>query len=137
MSHETIQEMISQFMDNELRKEHHRGLFIHLAECGECREFFSEAMRIHDAVNTLTDESFPAGLDRKFSVLRVDNGEHPYVTQKMLVSIPSALLTVIAVFLIGLSLHFSFQTLSSLEPDKYQQTFNDHQFFNSQVPLRN
>lgn len=124
-------------MDNELPKEQHREMFMHLAECEECREFFAETKRIHDAVSTLADESFPADMDRKFSVLRLDNSEHPYVAQKMLVPIPSAILTVIAAFLIGFSLLFSFQTLSGPEPDRFQQSFNDHQFFNSQVPLRN
>jgi hypothetical protein len=137
MSHENIQEKISQFMDNELPKEQHREMYMHLSECEECREYFAGTMRIHDAVKTLTNESFPADMDRKFSVLRLGNADHPYVTQKMLVSIPSALLTVIAAFLIGFSLLFSFQTLSGPEPDRFQQTFNDHQFFNSQVPLRN
>lgn len=137
MNHENIQQQISQFMDNELPKEQHREMFMHLAECEECREFFVESKKIHDAVHTLVDEPFPAEMDRKFSVLRLGNGDHPYAAQKMLVSIPSALLTVIAAFLIGFSLLFSFQTLSDPEPDRFQQTFNDHQFFNSQVPLRN
>ena len=137
MNHENIQQQISQFMDNELPKERQRELFIHLAECEECREFFVESKKIRDIVHALVDEPIPAEMDRKFSVLRLGNGDHPYVAQKMMVSIPSALLTVIAAFLIGFSLLFSFQTFSGSEPDRFQQTFNDHQFFNSQVPLRN
>ena len=137
MNHQNIQEQISQFMDNELPKEQHREMYMHLAECEECREFFAETMRIHDAVKTLAVESIPADMDRKFSVLHFTEGERPTPAQAMLVPIPSAFLTVIAVFLLGFSLLFTLRTVSGPEPDRFQQTFNDHQFFNSQVPLRN
>lgn len=137
MNHENVQQQISQFMDNELPKEQLHELFIHLAECVDCREFFAETKKIHDAVRTLADEPFPATMDRKFSILEVGDDRPINITKNTLISIPTAMLSVIALFLLGFSVLLTFQTAPGPETERQQQTFNDLQFFNGQVPLRN
>ena len=47
MSHEHFQELVSEFVDRELSAEAEKVLFVHLAECDECREFLRESVRLN------------------------------------------------------------------------------------------
>ncbi len=110
MSHENIQEQISQFMDNELPKQQHRELFMHLAECEECREFFVEMKKIHDASNKLIDERFPLEMDRKFDVLTMASRTSPAIPHVITLSLPSAILSGMLIVMMSLLLFLSVTT---------------------------
>lgn len=107
MNHENIQEQISQFMDNELPKEQHRELFMHLAECEECREFFADVKRIHDLSNKLIEETFPLEMDRKFDVLTMAGGTSPAIPHVITFSLPSAILSGMLIVMMSLLLFLS------------------------------
>ena len=104
MNHQNIQEQISQFMDNELPKEQHRELFLHLAECEPCREFFVVAKKIHDASKALTDEQFPAAMDRRFGVLSMGQTVSNNAPQMITFSMPSAILSGLLIIMMSLLL---------------------------------
>lgn len=104
MSHENIQEKISQFMDNELPKEQHREMYMHLAECEECREFLAQTKKIHDASKELTPEQFPASMDRRFEVLSMGPKISINAPQMITFSMPSAILSGVLIIMMSLLL---------------------------------
>ena len=104
MSHENIQQQISQFLDNELPKEQLRGLFAHLAVCDTCMDFFTHIKQIHDASIELTDEQFPISMDRRFEVLSMGKTVRNNAPQTITFSMPSAILSGVLIIMMSLLL---------------------------------
>jgi predicted anti-sigma-YlaC factor YlaD len=46
MNHEHYQQLVSEFIDREIRAADEEELFAHLNSCGECREFLKAACRM-------------------------------------------------------------------------------------------
>jgi hypothetical protein len=46
MNHEYHQQLVSEFVDREIRAEDEQELFHHLSSCAECREFLKAACRL-------------------------------------------------------------------------------------------
>ena len=65
MTCETYQEMISEFVDGELRAVETAGLFNHLAVCEQCRTFLSMMVRVRHSVATMPQPSVRPELDAR------------------------------------------------------------------------
>ncbi|MFA5834886.1 MAG: zf-HC2 domain-containing protein [Bacteroidota bacterium] len=122
------QEQISQFLDNELPQDALQPMFQHLAACGACREFFFTAKSIHDTARQLEYTPVPELLDQKLGVL--DMTSRPLLERRFIISIPTAMLSMIAVFLFGAAVLLSFDSLSSEQQTQQSQMI-------SQFPLPN
>lgn len=60
MNHEHYQQLISEFIDREIRAEEEQELFSHLNSCAECREFIKASFRLQvDMAGTKAREFFP------------------------------------------------------------------------------
>jgi hypothetical protein len=136
MSHESIQEMISQFTDDALPQEELPGLFRHLSECEECREFFVHTKKIHDGMKQLIPPVVPAELDKTFSILKIGVPDRPLLERSFTLSVPSILLSVIAMSLFSIAVVLSFDPPPQSGPAREQQSFNEFQSPYSSAPLR-
>lgn len=57
------QEQISRYFDNELGDQEASAMFLHAGTCAQCREFFSDLIRLRDGlVNEKETQSVPAPL---------------------------------------------------------------------------
>lgn len=63
MSCEKFQMMIQEYNDNELPKEKEYDMFLHLAECAECREFFKQVKNISASLKSGAEE-VPDSVDK-------------------------------------------------------------------------
>ena len=102
MEHNTAQEQISQFLDNELSTTMLQPLFYHLGECGVCRNFFLQTKKIHDDVKMLEHPAIPEEIDRKFELLEMKGLTHLPTTHQRTVSISTAVLSGIMAIMIGI-----------------------------------
>lgn len=102
MEHNTAQEYISQFLDNELSSELLQPLFQHLGECEECRKFFVQSKSVQDQVKKVDYVSVPDMIDKKFEVLGMGEKNQRLLSQKFVVSFPSAMLSGILMMMISI-----------------------------------
>ena len=102
MEHNTAQEQISQFLDDELPKEELQPMFMHLGECDECRGFFVRSNSIRDTAKQMRYMPFPDQIDQKFSVLGMNNTQTSLLKRTFTISVPSAMLSVLLVFMISI-----------------------------------
>ena len=133
MDHQSFQEQISQFMDNELPKEQQQALFRHLSECELCREFFSDTKTIHDTVKELAYDPVPHEMDRKFEVLGMKETASHFRNRTLTISIPTAVYSIGAVIMMTLFMYvvgniqeknLSDQFLQSVNISRQQQTIS-------------
>lgn len=62
MNHEHYQQLVSEFIDGEIRAEDEQELFSHLNSCSECREFLKASCRLQvEMAVTKAKEAFPLG----------------------------------------------------------------------------
>ncbi|NUN69366.1 MAG: zf-HC2 domain-containing protein [Bacteroidetes bacterium] len=69
MKHRSTKEEISLLIDNELTLPQQRELFLHMAECDDCRTFFLHLSSIRSAAGRMAAGTVPEELDRAFSAL--------------------------------------------------------------------
>lgn len=135
MNCQTGKEYISQLLDNEMESEFLQPLFQHLAECSECRTFFTRTQSIQQTMQRLPVSELSATVDEKFDVLTMGTKKQSFRKWKISISIPSAVYSVCAVLIIGLFMYavgsYQEQTMgnqyrlmmSSL--DQHSSTFTD------------
>ncbi|MFA6455591.1 MAG: zf-HC2 domain-containing protein [Bacteroidota bacterium] len=109
----TSKELVNEFLDNELSPELLQPLFSHLADCAACREFLVKTKTIHDAVASLQNIPAPAELDRKFAILGIQAGTVPVINRRIAVSVPSAILSGVLVFMISIVFFLALHTEGS------------------------
>ena len=56
MNCDKYQIMIQEYLDDELPKEKEYEMFLHLAECAECREFFKQVKSVSVSLHKETQE---------------------------------------------------------------------------------
>lgn len=62
MTHDDVQEQISQLIDGELGTETQPALFEHLSSCAECRSFLNSTLALRSKLATMS-EPIPVGFD--------------------------------------------------------------------------
>ncbi|MFA6468930.1 MAG: zf-HC2 domain-containing protein [Bacteroidota bacterium] len=109
----TAKELVNEFLDNELSPELLQPLFAHLADCTECRKFLVQTKTVHDAAAAIRHIPAPAELDRKFNILGIQAEEVPAINRRIAVSIPSAILSGVLVFMISIVFFLALHTEGS------------------------
>jgi len=99
MNHQSNKESISLLIDNELSPQQQRELFLHMAECDDCRTFFLHASVIRHAAGSMAAVSVPDELDRKFSALAMESKRSAIGSASVTVSLPSILYSLGAVIM--------------------------------------
>ncbi|HEY5615658.1 MAG TPA: zf-HC2 domain-containing protein [Bacteroidota bacterium] len=65
MTHNDYQEHISQLIDGELGAKDQQALFLHLSECGECRNFLNSLLALRSQLAAGSPVWLPAGFDTR------------------------------------------------------------------------
>ena len=100
MNCKTSKEYVSQLLDNELADEFLQPLFQHLGECEECRAFYAQTTEIQHGFQGLPESEPSIYVDKKFDVLGIE--DRSFMHRRFTISVPSALLSAILMFMISL-----------------------------------
>ena len=127
MNCQTSKEYISQMLDNELGNEFLQPLFQHLAECSECRSFYTRTQRIQQTMQRLPVSELSATVDEKFDVLTMGTKKQSFRNWKISISIPSAVYSVCAVLVIGLFMYAVGSYQEQVMGNQYRSTISSLQ----------
>ncbi len=72
MNCEQQQELISQFIDQELNPKDDGKLFLHLSTCHECRSFFRSTLKVRESLRADIEQASPKSLD---SLIQTSSGK--------------------------------------------------------------
>ena len=81
MSCESIQEMISAFLDGELAPSQDDEMFTHLRECRTCRGFVRSAVQLRNSLHAAGSPAVPDSLDARVVPLEASAGHHHRIAQ--------------------------------------------------------
>ncbi|MFA6541997.1 MAG: zf-HC2 domain-containing protein [Bacteroidota bacterium] len=113
MNCQTGKEYISQLLDNELESEFLQPLFQHLAECSECRSFYTRTRSIQKTLGHLPNHELPELVDQKFAVLAIGKEKRTLMNRKITIPVPSAMLSGVFVFMLSILFVFFIRNLQS------------------------
>ena len=100
MNCKTSKEYVSQLLDNELADEFLQPLFQHLGDCEECRVFYSQTQAIQRGFQRMPKSEPSLSVEKKFDLLSIE--DRPLMHRRFTISVPSALLSAILMFMISL-----------------------------------
>ena len=124
MDHQSIQEQVSQFLDNELPTSMLQPMFQHLSECDVCRTFFVNSNTIHDTAQKIKEENAPEPLDRKFVALGMTKAISKFQNRSLTIPVPSVVYSIGTVIVMTLFIYIvgSLQEKNLLS--QYRQTMS-------------
>jgi len=119
MTHDEYQEMVSQYIDEELDKKNEEVLFRHLGECNQCREFFRSSLVLRSQILG-TKEAAPSTLRHDFASQQTNQAvERDLLVLAWQRKVPLPVAASVAIILLAGGLFFSSMTMQFNEADQF------------------
>ena len=130
MIHEEYQELVSQYIDEELEEGSESVLFQHLGECGQCRDFLRSSLALRTQI-LRTKESAPSTLRPDFAQERAKNKtiERDLLVLAWKRKVPLPVAASVAILLLLSGLMFSSVTPQSQNMDEFPSEMNPSLLF--------
>jgi predicted anti-sigma-YlaC factor YlaD len=124
MTHEEYQELVSQYIDEELEEGIETVLFQHLGECSQCRDFLRSSLALRTQI-LRTKEAAPKTLRPDFAPERAKEGvERDLLVLAWQRKVPLPVAASLAIFLLVSGLFFSSLMTQDRQPQQASTDIN-------------
>ena len=141
MTTREIELLMNRYFDNDLPDSEAEKLFSLLSASQESRMLFAGMKAVYESLlqpPPIESGSFPDGIDQKFALLNFGAARKPLMARRFTISVPSAMLSGLLLFMISFLLLFFINTMQTIWQVDEQKSEADYFKSNTtQMPYYN